>query len=115
MRAITVTLSALTLACVGVRAGEVAAQPRPAARMAAPAAPAASAAPWALAPRRGFVGGTPGARPPRGVPPGAVALSAWDCNTVGGTVVTVFDGRCGSSGQYCRMPNSWAACIDERR
>ena len=41
----------------------------------------------------------------------AMALSAWDCRSVGGTVVTVTDGRCGASGQYCRMPDTNAVCI----
>jgi hypothetical protein len=41
----------------------------------------------------------------------AMALSAWDCRAVGGTVVTVTDGRCGASGQYCRMPDTNAVCI----
>ena len=29
----------------------------------------------------------------------------------GGTVITVTDGRCGASGQYCRMPDTNAVCI----
>jgi hypothetical protein len=41
----------------------------------------------------------------------AIALSAWDCRAVGGTVITVTDGRCGASGQYCRMPDTNAVCI----
>ena len=41
----------------------------------------------------------------------AMALSAWDCRAVGGTVITVTDGRCGASGQYCRMPDTNAVCI----
>lgn len=41
----------------------------------------------------------------------AMALSAWDCRSVGGTVITVTDGRCGASGQYCRMPDTNAVCI----
>jgi hypothetical protein len=43
--------------------------------------------------------------------PQAMALSAWDCKAVGGTVITVTDGRCGASGQYCRMPDTNAVCI----
>ena len=41
----------------------------------------------------------------------AMALSAGDCFAVGGTVITVTDGRCGASGQYCRMPDTNAVCI----
>ena len=41
----------------------------------------------------------------------AMALSAGDCWAVGGTVITVTDGRCGASGQYCRMPDTNAVCI----
>ena len=43
----------------------------------------------------------------------ATELSAWDCRTLGGTVVTVADDRCGASRKYCRMPDTMAACIDE--
>jgi hypothetical protein len=43
----------------------------------------------------------------------AMALSAWDCRAVGGTVITVTDGRCGASGQYCRMPDTNAVCIEK--
>ncbi len=41
-----------------------------------------------------------------------VELSAQDCRNVGGKVITVADGRCGSSGKYCRMPDTNAVCID---
>jgi hypothetical protein len=41
-------------------------------------------------------------------------LSSHDCTTLGGTVVGVADDRCGASRQYCRMPNSLAACIDKK-
>lgn len=44
----------------------------------------------------------------------AVALTSSDCTHVGGTVVTVTDGRCGASGQYCRMPDTNAVCIDKK-
>ena len=44
----------------------------------------------------------------------ASALTTSDCGHVGGTVVTVTDGRCGASGQYCRMPDSNAVCIDKK-
>jgi hypothetical protein len=40
------------------------------------------------------------------------ALSTGDCTDFGGTVVVVTDGRCGSSGRYCHMPNGFAKCID---
>ncbi|HXG79158.1 MAG TPA: hypothetical protein VNJ31_07475 [Methyloceanibacter sp.] len=44
----------------------------------------------------------------------ASALSTQDCKNVGGTVVEVADDRCGSSRQYCRMPDTNAVCIDVR-
>jgi hypothetical protein len=44
----------------------------------------------------------------------AVALSTGDCVAVGGKVITVTDNRCGSSGQYCRMPDTNAVCIDKK-
>ncbi len=40
-------------------------------------------------------------------------LSAYECRTLGGTVVVVADDRCGASRKYCRMPDTLAACIDE--
>lgn len=46
-----------------------------------------------------------------GVGSPAMALSAGDCWAVGGTVITITDGRCGASGQYCRMPDTNAVCI----
>ena len=46
---------------------------------------------------------------------GVMELSSWDCKNVGGTVITVTDGRCGASGQYCRMPDTNAVCIDTLR
>lgn len=42
------------------------------------------------------------------------ALSTQDCKNVGGTVVEVADDRCGTSRQYCRMPDTNAVCIDVR-
>lgn len=58
------------------------------------------------------VGGNTGIGPVRG---GATVaeLSAHECRTLGGTVITVADDRCGASRKYCRMPDTLAACIDE--
>lgn len=39
-------------------------------------------------------------------------LSAQDCKNVGGKVIAVADDRCGSTRQYCRMPDTNAVCID---
>jgi putative hemolysin len=44
---------------------------------------------------------------------GTVNLSSSDCTNVGGKVITVTDDRCGSSRQYCRMPDTNAVCIDK--
>jgi putative hemolysin len=53
--------------------------------------------------------------PTGGTGGGTVAeLSAQDCRNVGGKVITVRDDRCGSSGKYCRMPDTNAVCIDVR-
>lgn len=44
---------------------------------------------------------------------GTVNLSSGDCWAVGGKVITVTDDRCGSTRQYCRMPDTNAVCIDK--
>jgi putative hemolysin len=44
---------------------------------------------------------------------GTVNLSSSDCTNVGGKVITVADDRCGTSRQYCRMPDTNAVCIDK--
>jgi putative hemolysin len=44
---------------------------------------------------------------------GTVNLTSSDCTNVGGKVITVTDDRCGSSRQYCRMPDTNAVCIDK--
>lgn len=46
---------------------------------------------------------------------GVAELSAWDCTIVGGKVITVADDRCGASGKYCRMPDTNAICIEEKK
>lgn len=40
-------------------------------------------------------------------------LSTSDCKKVDGTVVHVADNRCGSTYQYCKLPNGNAVCIDK--
>ena len=57
----------------------------------------------------------PGKLPKGGIVKGdAVSeLSAWDCKNVGGKVIDVADDRCGSTKQYCRMPDTNAVCIDK--
>jgi len=53
----------------------------------------------------GTVGGTTG---------GTTALTTSDCKLLlGGQVIQVFDGRCGSSGAYCKS-SSGSACITEK-
>lgn len=44
---------------------------------------------------------------------GVAELSGYECRTLGGTVITVADDRCGASRKYCRMSDGLAACIDE--
>lgn len=45
---------------------------------------------------------------------GPVALTTSDCKLLlGGTVVQVFDGRCGASGAYCKSSQG-SACISEK-
>jgi hypothetical protein len=43
-----------------------------------------------------------------------VDLTTHDCTNTRGTVITVTDGRCGASGQYCRYSDGYAICIDKR-
>jgi putative hemolysin len=43
-----------------------------------------------------------------------VNLTTHDCTNTRGTVITVTDGRCGSSGQYCKYPDGFVICIDKK-
>jgi hypothetical protein len=64
----------------------------------------------ALTSTTGTVGPTTGG----GTTGGTVNLNSSDCKLLlGGTVVAVYDGRCGASGAYCKSSQG-SACLTEK-